>query len=227
MVMRRERPDAALTEQVASEAFVPPPVEVEFVAYAEDSILSGRVALTADRLTDLLNDHDQYTLIDVLVESLVDGRAIERREVLVDRDELSIVHLLGPRGSSGRRVRTRQHPVAIQLGPYHVRGYVHALPGSDPIESLRRRPPMVPVTDAWIEHFVGDTLQRRRVSAVLVNRHLMDWIVEAEDDEVEMPDIPIPRGGPLAKDFTGSVHAEPVEDSDEDAEAAGPLYRTA
>ena len=138
MVMRRERPDAALTEQVASEAFVPPPVEVEFVAYAEDSILSGRVALTADRLTDLLNDHDQYTLVDVLVESLVDGRAIERREVLVDRDELSIVHLLGPRGSSDRRIRTRQHPVAIQLGPYHVRGYLHALPGSNPIDSIRR-----------------------------------------------------------------------------------------
>jgi hypothetical protein len=217
MVMRRERPDAALTEQVASEAFVPPPVEVEFVAYAEDSILSGRVALTADRLTDLLNDHDQYTLVDVLVESLVDGRAIERREVLVDRDELSIVHLLGPRGSSDRRIRTRQHPVAVQLGPYHVRGYLHALPGSNPIDSIRRRPPMVPLTDAWIEHFVGDVLQRRRVSAVLVNRHLMDWIVEAKDDEVEMPDIPIAAGGPLAKDFTGAVHVEPADEDDDDA----------
>ncbi len=75
--------------------------------YAEDSILSGRVALTADRLTDLLNEHDQYTLVDVLVESLVDGRAVERREVLVDRDELSImsggVSSREPSASSGRR----------------------------------------------------------------------------------------------------------------------------
>ncbi len=227
MVMRREQADAVAPDTPAVEPFVPPTPEVEFVAYAEDSILSGRVALTADRLTDLLNDHDQYTLIDVLVESLVDGRAIERREVLVDRDELSIVHLLGPRGSSGRRVRTRQHPVAIQLGPYHVRGYVHALPGSDPIESLRRRPPMVPLTDAWIEHFVGDVLQRRRVSAVLVNRHLMDWIVEAQDDEVEMPDIPIAHGGPLAKDFTGSVHVEPVDDDDEGNDGSTAITLTA
>ncbi len=225
MVMGRGPAEAVAAEPVGPARAVPPTPEVEFVAYAEDSILSGRVALTADRLTDLLNEHDQYTLVDVLVESLVDGRAIERREVLVDRDELSIVHLLGPRGSSDRRIRTRQHPVALQLGPYHVRGYLHALPGSDPIASIRRRPPMVPLTEAWIEHFVGDVLQRRRVSAVLVNRHLMDWIVEAKDQEVEMPDIPIERGGPLAKDFTGALHFEPV-DEDED-EADGSLPRTA
>jgi hypothetical protein len=46
----------------------------------------------------------------------------------------------------------------------------------------------------------------------------MDWIVEAEDDEVEMPDIPIAHGGPLAKDFTGSLHVEPVDDDEDDAE---------
>ena len=42
-----------------------------------------------------------------------------------------------------------------QLGPYHVRGYLHALPGSTrrwPSDAAR---PMVPLTDAWIEYDVG------------------------------------------------------------------------
>jgi hypothetical protein len=91
-----------------------------------------------------------------------------------------------------------------------VRGYIHALPGSDPIAGFRRRRPMVPLTDAWIDYSVGKTRQRRRVETLIVNRHLVDWIVAAIDDEVEMPDIPLSAypQGPLLKDFTGRIHAE-------------------
>lgn len=45
---------------------------------------------------------------------------------------------------------------------------------------------------------------------MIVNRQMIDWIVEAIDDEVEMPDIPLsayPKG-PLLKDFTGQLHSE-------------------
>ena len=44
----------------------------------------------------------------------------------VPRDELLLVHATGPRGDQARRPRTRQHPLAVQLGPYQVRGYLHA-----------------------------------------------------------------------------------------------------
>jgi hypothetical protein len=69
---------------------------------------------------------------------------------------------------------------------------------------------MVPITDAWIEYSMGGRFQRVRVGTLLVNRQLVDWIVEAIDDEVEMPDIPLsayPKG-PLLKDFTGQLHVD-------------------
>ena len=71
---------------------------------------------------------------------------------------------------------------------------------------MRRRPTMVPLTDAWIEYPSGPNRQRRRVSALVFNRHLIDWIVPAKDDEVEMPDLPLKKDqGPLLKDFTGAL----------------------
>jgi hypothetical protein len=180
--------------------------QVEFVAYGEDCVLSGVVQLASDRLTDMLNDHDEYQLVDVLVEGLTGERAVEVREVLVRRDELLLVHAAGPRGNQDRRHRTRSHPVAIQLGPYHIRGYLHALPGADPVQAIRRRKPMVPLTDAWIEFATAAGRQRRRVGTVVINREQIDWIVPAIDDEVEMPDLPLSaEKGPLLKDFTGAL----------------------
>ena len=178
--------------------------QVEFVAYGEDCVLSGVVHLASDRLTDMLNDHDEYQLVDVLVEGLSGERAVEVKEVLVHRDELLLVHATGPRGNLDRRHRTRSHPVAIQMGPYHLRGYLHALPGADPVQAIRRRKPMVPLTDAWIEFGTAARRQRRRVGTVVVNREQIDWIVPAVDDEVEMPDLPLSaEKGRLTKDFTG------------------------
>jgi hypothetical protein len=188
--------------------------EVEFVAFGEDCVLSGRVRLAAERLTDMLNEHDEYQLVDVMVERLDGAPAVEVREVLVHRDELLLIHATGPRGSQERRQRTRQHPLAIQAGPYHIRGYLHALPGSDPIGSMRRRKTMVPLTDAWIEYSVGGTRHRRRAAAVVVNREQIDWVVPALDDEVEMPDLPLQtEQGPLLKDFTGMILGESMEAS--------------
>ena len=181
--------------------------EIEFVAYGEDCMLSGVVRMAADRLTDMLNEHDEYLLVNVLVEGLAGDRAMEVTEVLVRRDELLIVHAAGPRGNQGRRHRTRSHPVAIQLGPYHVRGYLHVLPGADPIQAIRRRKPMVPLTDAWIEFPADSGRQRLRLGTVMVNREQVDWIVPAVDDEVELPDLPLSRGaGPAGEGF----HRRPV-----------------
>lgn len=184
----------------------PESAEVELVAYAEDCILSGRLRLDAERLSDLLNDHDEYELVDVLVEPLVDGTAVEAAHVVVERDDLLLVHATGPRGNPARRTRTRPHPVALRIGPYQVRGYVHVPPGSHPIGGFRRRRTMVPLTDAWIEYSTPTGIARRRVSTVIVNRHVVDWIVEADDEEIELPDLPVgPGQGRLVKDFTGQL----------------------
>jgi hypothetical protein len=202
-VGRRKQPTRMVEEVPPPE---PAPTEHEFIAYAEDCLLVGHIRLGAARLTDLLNDHDEYELVDVEVIAIGADRAIDVTTAVVNRDEILLVHATGPRGSRERRTRTRQHPVAMQLGPYHVRGYIHALPGSDPIASFRHRKPMVPLTDAWVEYQDGKVRQRRRVATLVVNRHQVDWVVEAVDDEVEMPDIPLTaEKGTLAKDFTGSL----------------------
>jgi hypothetical protein len=183
--------------------------EVEFIAYSEECLLSGRLRLDAERLSDMLNAHDEYQLVDVRVEPLDGAPAMEVREVLVRRDDLLLVHATGPRGSQARRQRTRQHPLAMQVGPYHLRGYFHALPGSDPVNALRRRKTMVPLTDAWIEYSLGGTRQRRRAGAVVLNREQLDWVVPALDDEVEVPDLPLQvEQGPLLKDFTGWINSQ-------------------
>jgi hypothetical protein len=179
---------------------------VEFVAYGEDCVLSGIVRLASDRLTDMLNEHDEYLLVDVLVEGLAGDRGVEVAEVLVRRDELYLVHATGPRGNLDRRRRTRSHPVAIQMGPYHVRGYLHVLPGADPVQAIRRRKAMVPLTDAWIDFPLASGRERRRAGTVVLNREHVDWIVPAVDDEVEMPDLPLSADqGRLVKDFTGAL----------------------
>lgn len=203
------RRSEAPVEESAPITPAPAVPEVEFVAYGEDCLLSGHARLDADRLTDMLNQYDEYLLVDVLAEPFAEGRPVEVREILIKRDDLYLVHATGPRGSEARRHRTRAHPLAFQLGPYHVRGYFHALPGADPISAFRRRKPMVPLTDAWIEYAANGLRTRRRVSAVVINREQVDWVVPALDEQIELPDLPMTtKNGPLLKDFTGSLFGE-------------------
>jgi hypothetical protein len=184
----------------------PLPPQVEFVAYAEDCLLSGYVRLGADRLTDLLDDHDELELVDVHVQGLDASTGTQVPEFVVRRDELLLVHAGNPRGNRGRRRRTLQHPVALEAGPYHVRGYIHTVPGSDPIASFRHRRPMVPITDAWVDYLAGNVRQRRRVPTLIVNRDFVDWIVEAVDDEVEMPELQLSaQATGLLRDYTGDL----------------------
>jgi hypothetical protein len=167
---------------------------LEFVAYAEDCVLYGRVRLAAERLTDMLNGHDEFELVDVMVERLDGLGAIEVKEVVVHRDELLLVHGTGPRGNLARRTRTREHPLAVRIGPYDVRGSLHAFPGHDPLTTILRRRPMVPMTDAWIEYLAGGERRRRRVGALIVNREQIDTVAHAVDEWVELPDLPFQAG---------------------------------
>lgn len=179
---------------------------IEFVAFAADCLVSGRIRLDGERLTDLLNDHTEYELIDVLVTGLADGRAAETTSIVIRREELLLVQATGPRGSGARRQRTRPHALAIQAGPYHVRGHFHALPGADPLGAFRRRRPMVPLTDARLVFGDGEARQERRVSTLIVNREAVDWVGPAVDVEIAAPHLAIPRPrDPLAKDLTGEI----------------------
>jgi hypothetical protein len=164
--------------------------QVEFLAYGEDCILVGRTALDAERLTDMLNAHDEYLLEGVTVERLDEGESFELAEIAVPRDEIYLVHANEPRGDIARRHHTMPQHLAIKLGPYRVRGFFHALPGADPVEALRRRMAMVPLTDARIEYrFQGET-RAIRVDVVIVNREQIDWVQEVSASQVDFPADP-------------------------------------
>lgn len=161
--------------------------EVDFVAYGEDCVLFGRTILNADRLSDMLNNNDEYVLAGVTVERFDGEPPMTVDEIAIPRDELLLVHAGGPRGDARRRHRTAQQHIAIQIGRYKVRGFYHALPGTDPVLAMRRRRPMIPLTNARIQYLIGDEMRESRVEALIVNRDQIDWFEAVEPDRAEFP----------------------------------------
>jgi hypothetical protein len=166
------------------------PATVDFVAYGQDCVLSGRTVLDGDRLTDMLNDHDEYALIGVTVERFDGMPPISVDDVVVSRDELWMVHASGPRGNLERRHRTVLQHIAVKMGPYEVRGFYHGLPGTDPDSSMRRRKAMIPLTSVRIEYTIGGETREVLVETVIVNRDHVDWLKPVEPDRVEFPAEP-------------------------------------
>lgn len=179
--------------------------EIDIVVFAEDSVLAGRIRLSGDRVSDVLNANAEYAVTDAVLEDLADGHTISCEELLLQRDELIVVDAAGPRGDAARRRRMCQHAIVAKAGPYDVFGYIHTLPGMDPIKSLRRRNPIVAITDAVIGYTFGSSPQMRWANVVMLNRECLDWIAKAPDDALmlEMPPGPIGR---LTKDYTGALY---------------------
>jgi hypothetical protein len=173
---------------------------VEFVAFADDCLLSGRIRLRAERLTDMLNEHEELLLVDVMAQSLREPDIVEVTEVLVRRDELLLVNATGPRGDQALRTRTRPTFVAIHLGPYAVRGNLHEYPGLDAVAGIRRRHPMVPLTDAWVDYAFGGRPLRQRLGTAIVNRDRIDLIVQSLEHDVDVPDLAVE---PITVDGSG------------------------
>lgn len=177
---------------------------VDLTVYAGDCRARGQIALDGDRITDLLNSHDEVELVDVTLESLEDAHAVEARDIVVAREEVFAVAVGEPRGNPARRTRTQRFPVSLQVGAYAVRGYLHSLPGADPILGFRHRRSIVPLTDAWIDYDAADGHHRAYVPTLLVNRSLTEWIALVADEDIELPEAASdhqPRG--LRRGFLG------------------------
>ena len=179
--------------------------EEEFAAYTEDCRIFGFIQLDSERLTDTLNEREEFRLDSVLLVALDDGRAVEARELVVRRDEVLAIRAGGPRGNMARRSRTRPSPVILKIGPYTIHGYLHVPPGADPLQHIRHRKPMVPLTSAWIEYRANGEDHRARIGTIIVNRQLVEWVDRSRDEDVRM-DLPVEqRYDPRAKDMTGYV----------------------
>jgi hypothetical protein len=108
---------------------LPPPL-VEVTLYSDDSVAFGRMALTASRVTDLLNDETEFELVDAFLQALDDSHALQVRTVVVARGEIFAVGVTGPRADPTRRTRTRQIPVELRVGRYDVNRNIHVVPGA-------------------------------------------------------------------------------------------------
>lgn len=182
-------------EEVFEPYYVPEVPLVRFDAYGRHDRMFGWVALRADRLTDLLNLHEELLLTDVAIENLEDGVTRSVDEILIRRSDLIAVRASGPRGDETRRRLTRSHPIALQSGDYLIGGYLHAPPGSDPVASLAERPLMVPLTDAWIEYWSGGERAQQTSGTMIVNREHVDRIrVVTDEDLVDGLLLPSPIG---------------------------------
>ena len=176
---------------------------VELTVFADDSVAFGRVALTAHRVTDLMNESAEFEFVDTFLQSLDDSHGLLVRTVTVARDEIFAVAVAGPRGDPTRRTRTRPIPVELRVGRYDVSGNLHIVPGTDPIIGFRRRPTMVPLTEATIEFDSADGRKISRFGTILVNRDRTNWIGPSSRSDIRPPDlIPEREGMGLAKDFT-------------------------
>jgi hypothetical protein len=177
-----------ILQPTSEEVFEPDAVAdaplVRFMAYGAHHLVFGWVRLRADRLTDLLNAHEELHLAEVEIESLDDGIKKSVDEIIIHRRELIAVHATGPRGDQARRQRTRSHPIAIQSGSYLIGGHLHTDPGADPIASVGGRPTMVPLTDAWIEYWSGGERKHQSTGTIVVNRDRADWMRLVTDEDL-------------------------------------------
>jgi hypothetical protein len=182
-------PSIAGADAAADGAMATPGPLVDFVAYADDCTLSGQIRMGHGRLTDLLNDHDAWQLVNVMAESFDGAELVESTEVVIPRHDIIVVHATGPRGSNEQRHRTNLHPVVINAGRLRIRGYLHARPGLDPLAVIQRSRTMVPLTDASIEYAHHGVWERRKVGTIVINRDRIELIERAADHEVEVPEL--------------------------------------
>jgi hypothetical protein len=178
-----------VSEEVHEPEFIATLPLVGFEAFVSDARVFGWVRLDADRLTDLLNAHEELHLVNVLVEHLDDGAAVTADEAIVRRDELIAVRASGPRGAVSRREPTLTHPVVVESGPYLIGGHLHAAPGADPMLRILGREPMVPLTAAWIAYRPVADLWRRRVGTIIVNRELATRIERVTEQELAQAEL--------------------------------------
>ncbi len=158
-----------MVQEVAGDAMG---TDIDFVGFAEDCRVEGRVDLEDSRLADLLNRRKTITVRDVTLVSTLDGHTQEFDKLEISRDELDIVVASGPRGDPKRRLATKPSGVTVKLGPYCAEGFIHAPPTANPVRSFDRKPAMVAITDAVLEYEFCSEPVSQWFRTLLVNREL-------------------------------------------------------
>ena len=145
---------------------------MEFRAYAPDCLATASFEPREGRMNDTMNRQSSIVVRDAILTSLEDGHAVERPLLELTTEDLCAVVATGTRGDEDRRIRTRQEPVAVEVGPYLVHGFLHAPPTASALGGLGRRPVLVALTEATIAYMRAGELVTEAVDTLLVNRVL-------------------------------------------------------
>ena len=145
---------------------------MEFRAYAPDCVAAASFDPGEVRLNDAINRRPSIVVRDAILTSLEDGHAVTRPLLELTTEDLCAVVAAGTRGREDRRIRTRQEPVAVEIGPYMVHGFLHAPPTANALGGLGRRPVMVAITEATIAYLRAGELVTETIDTLLVNRVL-------------------------------------------------------
>jgi len=157
---------------------------IGFDAFSMDQRIFGWVRLSADRLTDLLNAHEEIELDNAQIEQLTNARVAWIDRMVVSRDRLIAVRAGGPQGDPAKRQRVRLHPLVVRAGVYRIGGYLHARPGVAPLAEVRNRPKIIPLSSAWLEHWADGRRQAQWIGTILFNRDRAESIEAVGEGEL-------------------------------------------
>ena len=145
-------------------------MEIEFVGFATDCRVEGKLDLADARLADLLNREWSIHLRHALVTGTEDGRRHRFAELDVARDELNVVVASGPSGDPRLRQSTTSDCVAMSLGPYRAEGFIHFSAAPRAATDSGGGQPMIALTDAILEYDEGPKRRSQWFRTLLVNR---------------------------------------------------------
>jgi hypothetical protein len=177
---------------------------IDFVGFAGDCLITGKMTMFGERLTDFLNGQERFRIHHVELESLEDGHKVAVDSASIVRDDLFAVVATGPRGAEKQRVELQTNRLQMSVGPYLILGRLHTKPGTDALASVLKREPMIPLTNVTIAYEMAGTFVTRDVGAIIVNRLLVEWISPTSEATTVFPDVTVrsPFAQRMLKDFT-------------------------
>jgi hypothetical protein len=182
---------------------------IDFMAFAADCTVTGKMTMFGERLTDFLNGQERFRVHHLECESLEDGHRAAVDSLSLERNDLLAVVATGPRGNEKQRVTLQTNRLQVSIGPYLILGRIHTKPGTDAVASVMKRDPMIPLTHATIAYEVAGSIVARDLPTIIVNRLLVDWISPTTEAATLFPDVPVraPFSKTMLKDFTGTTTA--------------------
>jgi len=181
--------------------------DIEFRGYSGDCLIQGRLVLPPGvRMTDYLNDCEFLNVRGLTLHALEDGRVVAGGDQILELDEVLAVEPTDPRrGSTMLHVPTRSQEIQIVLGPYVIDGYIHSVSTADPIASISRRKPHIPVTEATIRYVFAGQQVERKAPVVIVNRDRASSVERVAYQKGRIDEMGLRPVDPHAKDMTQEI----------------------